>query len=91
MSEPVCTAEPIDLGPLLLEAEIRKLDGVISGLYFEHECNGVRSPAYIPLDPEAPEPRWTVTNPEPLSLSPSILCRACGLHGFVTAGRWVPV
>lgn len=35
-------------------------------------------------------PLWTVEGWEPLTLSPSLLCRACGNHGFVQAGRWVP-
>lgn len=33
---------------------------------------------------------WQVVSWEPLTLSPSMLCRACGNHGFVRAGRWVP-
>ncbi len=32
---------------------------------------------------------WTVESPEPLTLSPSILCRTCGDHGFVRGGKWV--
>ncbi len=34
-------------------------------------------------------PLWTVEQWEPLTLSPSLLCSACGDHGFVRAGRWV--
>lgn len=34
-------------------------------------------------------PKWTVESWEPLTLSPSLLCRACGDHGFVRGGRWV--
>lgn len=34
-------------------------------------------------------PKWTVESWEPLTLSPSLLCRACGDHGFIRAGRWV--
>lgn len=33
---------------------------------------------------------WQVESREPLTLSPSLLCRACGDHGFIRAGRWVP-
>lgn len=43
--------------------------------------------------PEAeglPGPRWTVESWDPLTISPSILCRICGHHGFVRSGRWVP-
>lgn len=34
-------------------------------------------------------PTWTVERDEPLTLSPSILCRTCGDHGFVRDGKWV--
>lgn len=33
-------------------------------------------------------PRWEVVAWEPLTLAPSILCRACGDHGWIRAGRW---
>ena len=32
---------------------------------------------------------WTVEQDDPLTLSPSVLCRACGDHGFVRGGKWV--
>lgn len=35
-------------------------------------------------------PRWQVESTEPLTLAPSLLCRACDHHGFVREGRWVP-
>lgn len=31
---------------------------------------------------------WTVESMEPLTLAPSILCRACGDHGFIRGGKW---
>ena len=38
---------------------------------------------------------WRMTTGDPetlegLTLEPSLLCTACGDHGFVRAGRWVP-
>lgn len=33
---------------------------------------------------------WTVVSKDPLTISPSILCPACGTHGFIRAGKWVP-
>jgi hypothetical protein len=33
---------------------------------------------------------WTVESWAPLTLSPSLLCRTCGHHGFIRAGSWVP-
>lgn len=35
-------------------------------------------------------PTWDVESWEPLTLSPSLLCRNCGDHGFIREGRWVP-
>lgn len=35
-------------------------------------------------------PRWTLEQEDPLTISPSVLCRTCGLHGFIRQGRWVP-
>jgi hypothetical protein len=33
---------------------------------------------------------WQVESWDPLTLSPSLLCGACGHHGFIRAGAWVP-
>lgn len=33
-------------------------------------------------------PSWTVESENPLTLSPSILCRACGDHGHIRNGKW---
>lgn len=35
-------------------------------------------------------PEWTVILEEPLTLTPSILCRSCGSHGWIEGGRWRP-
>ena len=34
-------------------------------------------------------PSWEVVSEEPLTLSPSVLCRACGDHGNIVQGKWV--
>jgi hypothetical protein len=33
---------------------------------------------------------WKVESWEPLTLSPSLLCRRCGDHGHIRDGKWVP-
>lgn len=45
---------------------------------------------FIPTNPESPV-RWNVENDDPLTLTltPSLACRACGDHGFITGGKWV--
>ena len=32
--------------------------------------------------------RWQVISMEPITLSPSLLCRVCGDHGFIRNGKW---
>ena len=39
---------------------------------------------------EPNRPYWTVESLDPLTISPSLLCRLCGDHGFIRGGRWVP-
>jgi hypothetical protein len=34
--------------------------------------------------------RWQVNSFDPLTVSPSLLCRACGDHGFIREGKWIP-
>jgi len=53
--------------------------------------DGIRCEGYIGFDKKinADSATWNVECWEPLTLSPSILCRACGDHGFVRSGKWV--
>jgi hypothetical protein len=37
-----------------------------------------------------PPPSWLVVSLEPLTLSPSLLCRSCGSHGYIKNGKWEP-
>jgi hypothetical protein len=32
---------------------------------------------------------WTLESEDPLTLSPSLMCRGCGCHGFIKNGAWV--
>lgn len=54
---------------------------------WDHDC-----PVHAPMRAEATLPLgahgWTVQQREPLTVTPSILCRGCGLHGYITAGEW---
>lgn len=38
----------------------------------------------------SPHAVWQVESYEPLTLSPSLLCRTCGRHGHIRGGVWVP-
>lgn len=60
---------------------------------------GGRCSGFMPLAGRAIEQNvtWDITAGDPdatefegLTLSPSSLCMACGHHGWITDGRWVP-
>lgn len=71
-------------------------EGDVIGLEETHPRNDDGKPCsgYVVLDvPENPNrqhPMWTVESWAPLTLSPSLLCRACQNHGFIRGGQWVP-
>lgn len=47
--------------------------------------------AILPFDVPGTEQwkvHWHLEQLLPLTISPSILCRECGFHGFLRAGRW---
>jgi hypothetical protein len=54
------------------------------------ECSGYVAfdlPGMAELFPG--KPVWQVASIDPLTLSPSILCKGCGEHGYITSGAWV--
>lgn len=72
-------------------------DGTWVGILVWHPCVdpdrlGAGAVLFASAPPTLAGARWTVEDDraEHLTLSPSILCRTCGHHGFVRAGRWVP-
>lgn len=67
-------------------------EGAIVGIEWEHPTHG-GTPCrggWVPFKSYDPIGGWTVEQSDPLTLSPSLLCRACGCHGFIRSGRWVP-
>lgn len=55
--------------------------------------NGVFEPdfEYLDIPGTVTVGTWTFSNTEDLAhltISPSILCRQCGFHGFLTEGEW---
>lgn len=69
-------------------------DGEIDGIIEEHDSPSGRCGGYVKFRARGPNPdgtpSWVVEQEEPLTLSPSVLCRTCGNHGFIREGRWVP-
>jgi hypothetical protein len=54
-------------------------------------CGGYVAWEHDPEHPdEFPGPLWDVVSLDPLTLAPSVHAPACGLHGFITNGSWMP-
>ena len=69
-------------------------NGTPIGVLLSHACpkrGGARVEDWIPTDGRvsAVNP-WSLVSRDPISIHPSVAFTCCGLHGFVTAGRWVP-
>lgn len=88
MTLPVCTSR--DLGDIGhgVTAEVRFLDGVPEGVAYRHDCPMGAHEGWAPLVP--PGEVWTLVSLEPLTIEPSLECRACGHHGYIRNGRWEP-
>ena len=65
-------------------------DGEVRGFEYAHPRpdNGEWCSGYAPCSPARLED-WELVSRDPITLSPSLLCRICGHHGFVIDGRWV--
>lgn len=79
-----------DVSILLVEYQ-----GEVVGLEETHpNQEGKPCRGWVALD-SAPEDirahsHWRVVSKNPLTLTPSIRCRACGHHGHIREGKWEP-
>jgi len=81
---PVCTADDLeDIGGGIT-IQRRYLDGKLAGVAWWHPGCGED---WIPIDTPL---GWKLVTEHPLTLSPSVRCRACGFHGWIRDGKWVP-
>lgn len=76
--------------------DVHEMDGVPAGLSYQHPHPTLAAPytcsgyVFFAGRPADTGDGWTVEQDEPLTLSPSLLCRECQHHGYVTQGRWQP-
>lgn len=72
--------------------------GVLVAFEMHHPCKDTIG-SFVSVRSDDPGPSWTcsftgaVENIEQLrnvTLTPSLLCRTCGHHGFVRNGKWEP-
>lgn len=83
------SADPwVDIGHDV-SIEVRRIDGEVAGVAYRHPTPaGEPCQGYAPVT--GPGELWSLASAEPLTISPSLLCLACGHHGFIRDGRWVP-
>ena len=62
-------------------------DGRLCFIGYFHYCKDHESYGRLPVQGER---AWQLVSEDPLTLSPSVLCLGCKLHGFIREGRWVP-
>jgi hypothetical protein len=58
-----------------------------SRIAIEHQCTRQRDGQTLLIAPFLQRGHQLLSE-EPLTVSPSILCADCGLHGFITDGTW---
>ena len=66
-------------------------DGVFYAIDYDHPCRD-KAYSFVPVIAKGEKPNvdeWTIESEQPLTLSPSLLCRACGHHGWIRDGKWV--
>lgn len=84
---------PVDIGSGVTITFV-EYNNVIVGLNEAHkDKDGNVCMGFVAFAGEAlaeGRPQWRVERKNPLTLSPSILCRTCGNHGYIRDGRWVP-
>lgn len=88
--------DAVDIGHDIQISAWENADGTQLGVNVWHDCAYNYGPAGVAFDSDAARdlwPRgvfWKLESRDPLTISPSIHCLNCGLHGFVRDGRWVP-
>lgn len=78
-------------------AQFVAYEGEIAGCHIQHKRkDGTLCDGFVPWKGRAWDRRfagkitaWDLVSEYPLTLSPSVLCRSCGDHGFVRNGKWV--
>lgn len=85
---------PEDIGHGVLIQRVRSPGTEIAGIEYTHLSpkDGTACMGWVPFAgrEHGSDAGWKVESEDPLTLSPSLLCRICGHHGFIRAGKWVP-
>lgn len=60
-------------------------------LWWIHDCRRPATGERIEIAGRLPLGKrgWTLVQADPLTVEPSILCHACGTHGWFRDGKWI--
>jgi hypothetical protein len=74
-----------------VQIEVRHVGDELHGVAYMHKRpdTGAQCEGWADCKPVWKD-GWDVVSLEPLTLSPSLACRACGHHGFIRDGKWTP-
>jgi hypothetical protein len=82
----------VDIGHgVSIELRCIRGEDVPCGVAYQHpDGKGGVCEGWAPFKSAKQESGWDVQSFYPLTISPSLLCRACQHHGFIREGKWVP-
>lgn len=55
----------------------------------EHTCKAIGEAQLVTAPALRLDGGHVVQQEDPLTITPSILCPDCGLHGFIISGKWI--
>ena len=75
-------------------SDVYTLHYVTGTVRFEHVCVRPRDNETLLIAPmltgQGQVGGHQVVSISPVTITPSILCTDCGMHGFITGGKWIP-
>lgn len=83
-------ARSVVIGALPGGPQVRALFYEDGRVGIEHRCKVVDDTQIICAPLLQLDGGHSITSEDPLTVTPSIACGDCGLHGFIRDGRWVP-
>jgi hypothetical protein len=86
-----CNVEELDHDVRMVRVFHHERPHETVGVEYEHpDGKGGKCLGWINFKGRGFDDGWEVISEMPLTLAPSLLCRACGHHGFIRDGKWVP-
>ncbi len=88
MSDPVPDLTPAGYNRVADHGRVQSVHYPDGTIRIRHECTRPRDGLTLIVAPALTIPGHVVLSHDPVTITPSILCDDCGLHGFLTDGVW---